>query len=91
MIKVFSNTANEDAVSLLMTLEEFQAHRVAKNVWHFCDDTIKMPLLHHKLAMCFSGQAAQQWHAVMGELAGKPKTWPAFKCAVAKFIAHKTI
>ena len=89
-IRIFSMDADEDLISLIITLQQFRSWAEAKNIWDAALN-IDAKLLFMEFKKCLSGQAEQQWQEVEQRRLGPTtsRTFDLFKSMVAEFVVRK--
>ena len=89
-IRIFSMDADEDLISLIITLQQFRSWAEARELWEAAPN-VDVRLLFVEFKKCLSGQAEQQWQEIERRRlsAATSRTFVLFKSMVAEFVVRK--
>ncbi len=88
-IRVFSGNTNEDLVSLIVTLTQFQSWAQAKGIWN-TSPVIDVTELFVEWKKCLSSLAEQKWNEVERRVAAQTtRTFLLFKQCLSEYIVKK--
>ena len=89
-IRIFSMDADEDLISLIITLQQFRSWAEVRDLWEAAPN-VDVRLLFTEFKKCLSGQAEQQWQEIEQRRvsATTSRTFILFKSMVAEFVVKK--